>query len=119
MALDLIAEATPSFFRFNTLRVSQCLVQRRERLPVKGWNAHDLRRTCATHLAMLGVSPIAIGAVLNHRTATRGTVTLAHYVQYDYAQEKRRALDLWADRLAGIVGIGARVLPLRGKAGRD
>jgi integrase len=116
LALDLVAEARAiGFFRFNTLRVSQCLVQRRDRLPVKGWNAHDLRRSCATHLVMLGVSPIVVGAVLNHRTATRGTVTLQHYVQYDYAKEKREALDLWADRLAAIVGGGAKVVPMRNR----
>jgi hypothetical protein len=35
------------------------------------------------------------------------------YAHYDYAKEKREALELWAERLAGIVGSGAAVIPMR------
>jgi len=41
-------------------------------------------------------------------------VTLGTYVRYDYAREKREALELWADRLAAIVGgSAAKVVSLR------
>ena len=116
LALDLITEARAGgFFAVNTLHLSQGLGQRRHRLPVQEWTAHDLRRTCATHLAILGVSPIVIGACLNHRSTTKGTVTLTHYVQHTFDRECREALDLWGAHLDGIIGGAARVLPLMRK----
>ena len=33
--------------------------------------------------------------------------------QHTYSSEVRAALDMWADRVAGIVGRGAKVLPLK------
>ena len=120
MAVELIAEARRTeiggrLFDLNTQRLANFLAQRRGRLPVQDWSAHDLRRSVCTHLAMLGVSPLIIGAVVNHRSQTKGGVTLGVYVQYDYAREKREALDMWADRLAAIVrGDAAEVIPLHG-----
>jgi integrase len=116
MALDLIAEARRTerggrLFDLNTQRLANFLAQRRGRLPVQDWSAHDLRRSVCTHLAMLGVSPLIIGAVVNHRSQTKGGVTLGVYVQYDYAKEKREALGMWADRLGAIVnGGGAKII---------
>jgi integrase len=120
MALDLIAEARRHaigdrlFPGLNSMKVGQQLIRHRDRLPVSDWTAHDLRRTVCTQLATMGVSPLVIGAVVNHRTQTRSGVTLATYVRYDYAREKREALDLWADRLRAIVaGDAARVIPIQ------
>ena len=71
-------------------------------------------------MAELGVSPIVLGHVINHRSVTRAGVTLAVYQQYDYAKEKRQALDLWADRLKAIVGEGgAKVLPIEARMAED
>jgi hypothetical protein len=65
-------------------------------------------------MARLGVAPIVLGHVANHRTTTRAGITLAVYSQYTYDKEKRTALELWADRLKAIVGTGvAAVVPLR------
>jgi integrase len=86
------------------------------RFGVASWSAHDLRRTALTGMARLGVAPIVLGHVANHRTTTRAGVTLAVYSQYQYDKEKRDALNLWADRLRAIVGKGAAVvLPMRGR----
>jgi integrase len=74
------------------------------RFGIAAWSAHDLRRTALTEMARLGVAPIVLGHVANHRTTTRARVTLAVYSQYTYDKEKRAALDLWADRLVAIVG---------------
>ena len=75
-----------------------------DRFGIAPWSAHDLRRTALTGMARLGVAPIVLGHVANHRTTTRAGVTLAVYSQYTYDKEKRAALDLWAERLAAIVG---------------
>jgi integrase len=86
---------------------------------ISHWTPHDLRRTCLTEMAKLGVEPVVLGHVANHRSATRAGVTLSVYVKHSYHAEKRRALALWADRLAAIVGgTGADVTPLRRKAAR-
>jgi integrase len=84
------------------------------RFGIAPWSAHDLRRTALTGMARLGVAPIVLGHVANHRSTTRAGVTLAVYSQYSYDKEKRAALNLWAERLTEIVGKGAaKVLPMR------
>lgn len=70
---------------------------------VKPWTPHDLRRTAATEMEALGVSPIVIGHVLNHQSVKKATVTSKHYALHTYQREKREALELYAARLAGIV----------------
>lgn len=75
------------------------------------WTPHDLRRTAATGMEELGVSPFIVGHVINHRSTTKSTVTTRVYARYTYDREKREALQLWAARLAGILG-GGEVVPL-------
>ena len=120
MALKLIAECEPINGRLinrSPAAIAQALHyalnDKRKPLPVLGWTAHDLRRTACTHMAKLGIPPLHIAAVANHRQVTKRGVTLGVYVQYDYAKEKREALELWAERLDGIVSAGAMVLPMR------
>ena len=60
------------------------------------WHLHDLRRTCATHLARLRVERTVVSKILNH---AEGGVTKI-YDQYGYLPEKRQALNLWSARLA-------------------
>jgi len=108
MALDIIAEARSAAIGGRLISrspeaVAQALLYKRDRLPVAEFTAHDLRRTVCTHLAKMGVPPLHIGAIVNHRQVTKGGVTLGVYVQYDYAKEKREALELWAERLRAIV----------------
>jgi integrase len=88
------------------------------RFGIGSWSAHDLRRTALTNMAKLGVAPIVLGHVANHRTTTRAGVTLAHYVRHSYDREKREALDLWAARLKAITGASpsAAVLTLTARA---
>jgi integrase len=74
------------------------------RCPVADWSMHDLRRTALTQMAVLGVAPVVLGFVANHRSTTRGGVTLAHYVFHSYENEKRAALELWGERLGALVG---------------
>ena len=59
------------------------------------WTAHDLRRTVLTKMAELGIPPIVLGHVANHRTTTKAGITLGVYVHHAYEREKREALDDW------------------------
>jgi integrase len=85
-------------------------------LGIAPFTPHDLRRTAATHMEELGISPFVVGHVLNHVSMTKSTITSRVYARYDYAKEKREALDLWAERLTGILTGGADVRPLRASA---
>jgi integrase len=88
------------------------------RFGIPHWTAHDLRRTVLTNFARLGIAPVVAGAVANHLSVTKATITLSVYTQYTYEAEKRDALDLWADRLDAIVkGQGAKVVPLQREGG--
>ena len=79
------------------------------------WTAHDLRRTVLTKMAELGIPPIVLGHVANHRTTTKAGVTLGVYVQHAYAREKREALELWANRLQGIICGAGEVVSIGSK----
>jgi integrase len=70
--------------------------------PVDGWVFHDMRRTAASGMAGLGIAPHVVEAVLNHRSGTIKGVA-AVYNRYNYAAEKRDALDKWATRVGLIV----------------
>jgi integrase len=70
---------------------------------VSDWRLHDLRRTCATHLAKLGVERLVVSKILNH---SEGGVTHI-YERHGYDREKRAALDLWANRVESIVSDGS------------
>lgn len=85
-------------------------------LGVEPFTCHDLRRTAATHMEEIGVNPFVIGHVLNHVSMTKASITSRIYARHTYLPEKTDALDLWADRLAGIIAGGADVLPIRGRA---
>jgi integrase len=67
----------------------------------KDWRVHDLRRTSASGMARLGVAPHVIEKVLNHRTGVISGVA-AVYNRYGYAEEKRDALERWAQWVLGI-----------------
>lgn len=78
-------------------RVHGCLQVLGER-----WTAHDLRRTVATGMAGLGIEPHVGEMVLNHVGAARAGVA-GIYNRHRYVAEKRRALEVWARHLAGII----------------
>jgi hypothetical protein len=45
-------------------------------------------------------------------------MTLSVYVHHAYEKEKREALELWADRLQGIIAGGSDVVPMRRGKGK-
>jgi integrase len=71
------------------------------------WTLHDLRRTCATRMADLGVQPHIIEAVLNHYSGHRAGVA-GVYNRSPYEREVRAALALWADHIRTLVEGGER-----------
>jgi integrase len=70
--------------------------------PPPPWNVHDLRRTVATGLQRLGVRLEVTEAILNHISGSRGGIA-GIYQRYDWTNEKRAALDAWADHVLAVV----------------
>jgi integrase len=81
--------------------------------PLPDWTPHDLRRTCATRMAELGVQPHIVEAVLNHVSGHKHGVA-GIYNHAVYAAEKAQALALWATHIAAVVeGRSSKVTPLK------
>jgi integrase len=59
-----------------------------------GWRLHDLRRTCVSGMARLGVAPHVADKILNHQAGTISGVA-AVYQRHEFLAERRAALDLW------------------------
>jgi integrase len=78
------------------------------------WHRHDLRRTAATMMGMLGTIPDIIEAALNHATI-HSPLAMA-YNRSRYRPEVAMALQRLADALDGIEAGAAKVLPLRSSA---
>jgi integrase len=120
LAIELIGKADgEQVFPNNThdpsLAISRIIYRVQPRFGIPHWTVHDLRLTTLTGMAKLGVAPIVLGHIANHRTTTKAGMTLSVYVHHAYEKEKREALELWADRLQGIIAGGAEVITMRGK----
>ncbi|MBL7099979.1 MAG: integrase arm-type DNA-binding domain-containing protein [Alphaproteobacteria bacterium] len=84
--------------------------------PMPAWTLHDLRRSCATGMARIGVAPHIIETVLNHMSGFRSGIA-GVYQRHPYVEERRRALEAWAQHLQSFVDPaepGANVVSLRG-----
>ena len=66
---------------------------------IENWRVHDLRRTCRTGLARLGVPEVVSERVLNHQAQGLAKV----YNQHEYLAEKRDALARWAQEVMNII----------------
>ena len=77
---------------------------------VAPWILHDLRRTCATGMAELGVQPHIIEAVLNHVSGHKAGVA-GIYNRARYEGEMRDALTKWADHVEALI-VGPRKQPV-------
>lgn len=87
-----------------------------KRLPlddIEHFTVHDMRRTARTQMAALGVDRFVAERALNHKVRDIEGV----YNQYDYFDERKRALDRWARLLSAtsrgevfnVVGIRQRM----------
>ena len=70
---------------------------------VSGWRLHDLRRTCVSGMARLGVAPHVADKILNHQSGTISGVA-AVYQRHEFLAERRAALDLWGAHIGRLIG---------------
>lgn len=66
------------------------------------WRLHDLRRTCTTGMARLGIPPHVADRVLNHQSGTISGVA-AVYNRFQYLDERREALCAWGKFVEALV----------------
>jgi integrase len=71
----------------------------------------DIRRTCETKLAEMGVSLDLRAQIQSHGLSG---VQARHYDRHSYLPEKRRVLEAWAMKLGGLDG--GNVVALKGRA---
>ncbi|WP_462122036.1 tyrosine-type recombinase/integrase [Methylorubrum thiocyanatum] len=82
---------------------------------VEPWRLHDLRRTFASGCARLGVAVHVVEKALNHVSGTHSGI-VGVYQRHEYGDERRRAMDLWADHLDGFLKGAAKVVKLERRA---
>jgi integrase len=81
--------------------------------PIEAFTLHDMRRSAATGMAGLGFPPHVVEAVLNHKSGTRRGVA-GVYNRFDYADEKRAALEAWGRRVLALMeGEAGNVIEIR------
>ncbi len=69
---------------------------------LRPWRLHDLRRTFASGCARLGVPVHVVEKALNHTSGTFGGI-VGVYQRHEYLDERRRALEIWAERLVDLI----------------
>lgn len=88
-----------------------------EQKPMPDWDLHDLRRTMVTMMnENLGIAPHIVEACVNHVSGLAKAGVAGVYNKALYLDDRRRALEAWAEYLKGIVTAekGRRVVKLRG-----
>ena len=69
---------------------------------VTGWRLHDLRRTCVSGMARLGVAPHVADKILNHQSGTISGVA-AVYQRHEFLIERKDAVERWGTHVARVV----------------
>lgn len=64
---------------------------------------HDLRHVVATNMQRLGIDFMHIGKVLNHKGMAKEHIVTSRYIDYDYLDEKKQALNKWSNELERII----------------
>jgi integrase len=74
---------------------------------VAGWRLHDLRRTCVSGMARLGIAPHVADKILNHQSGAISGVA-AVYQRHEFLSQRQEALETWGAHVARILGDGER-----------
>ena len=69
---------------------------------VEPWTLHDLRRSCATGMAGIGILPHIVEVCLGHTSGAIGGVA-GIYNRAAYAPERKAAAAAWGSHIAGLV----------------
>jgi integrase len=105
-----LADAGDLLFRSSTgIEIDSNLLashlrHRWNRFPIAHFTSHDLRRTVASQMAMMGIPLETIALTVGHAAGEKATRTLVkHYVFDEILDRKRRALEARDQRLRSIL----------------
>jgi len=104
--LQRVAKKQPFVFSVLGTKPFQEFTRAKRRLDqlsgVTEWRLHDLRRTCVSGMARLGIAPHVADKILNHQAGTISGVA-AVYQRHEFLSERRQALDLWGAHIGEIL----------------
>jgi integrase len=104
--LQRMEKQSPHVFAFHGTKPFQHFAQAKRKLDefskITGWRLHDLRRTCVSGMARLGIAPHVADKILNHQTGTISGVA-AVYQRHEFLPERKNALERWGDHVSKIV----------------
>src|SRR4030081_2787693 len=69
---------------------------------VTRWRLHDLRRTCVSGMARLGIAPHVADKILNHQGGTISGVDAGDQ-RHEYLSERQKAWDLWGLHIENVL----------------
>jgi integrase len=81
--------------------MSKAAQKERRDATIPPWRLHDLRRTCVTGMAELGIRPDVIELVVNHVSGHRSGVA-GVYNRSELLPERKAALERWAAHVQGL-----------------
>ena len=93
---DAVAEA---FTGLAIVELDEAIAQNRV---IDHWILHDIRRSVSTHMHEIGIEPHVVEAIINHVSGHRAGVA-GTYNRARYREQKRIALQAWADWLEATV----------------
>jgi len=100
--------------RLDTAMLAHARAERGANAAVREWRLHDLRRTCATGMAELGIPPHIIEVSLNHVSGHKAGVA-GIYNRAEHSAERKAALERWAAHVEALVtGPSAKVFAFKG-----
>ena len=73
-----------------------------KRLTIPAWRVHDLRRTARSGLAKMRIPKEVASKILNHSSSGKDRLDDV-YNRYDYLEERRMALEAWANYVDELV----------------
>ncbi len=112
-ALDVLArrDRVGPYVFSSTQRPFQRFGEYKNRLDrvcqVRNWHIHDLRRTCVSGMAALGIAPHVADKILNHQSGTISGVA-AVYQRHEFMAERKEALDRWGEHVKQLVDSSTR-----------
>lgn len=93
----IFSNTTRPFQRFNRLK------RRLDAMSGVGdWVLHDLRRTCVSGMAQLGVAPHVADKILNHQSGTISGVA-AVYQRHEFLAERKDAFERWGAHVSKLI----------------
>jgi integrase len=112
--LDRLGRSGPLLFSISGSKPFQAFSLSKRLLDkmsgITGWRLHDLRRTCVSGMARIGIAPHVADKVLNHQSGTISGVA-AVYQRHDFLAEREEALERWGAHIEHILNLASQRFP--------